>query len=225
MTEPFPFGGVEDDAPAAYDEPTRDNRKTIALGAVAALVLGAGAFFFLGGGGDETEEAFTAPVRSPRVAAAKAPATKPVVKLPVASQVQLGRNPFRALYVEPAEPVADGGASVVDPAAPAGPTGTPVVVTAGGTTSQPPTSGAPPKPVLHKVVLMRVYGEGNDRTAVFSIDGRQQIAKVGAVFGPTAELLLLSVQQGPADAQWTAVLQVGDGDPFDIVTGESKYVP
>lgn len=73
-------------------------------------------------------------------------------------------------------------------------------------------------------MLMRVFGEGKDQSAVFSIDGKQQTAKVGSTFGPTAEILLLSLQQGPEDAQWTAVLQVGDSDPFDVVTGEPAYV-
>ncbi len=73
-------------------------------------------------------------------------------------------------------------------------------------------------------MLQRVYGTGKDSTAEFTIDGRKVVAKVGVRFGPTSEIRLISLQQGPKAAQWTSVLQVGDGEPFDAVTGEKVSV-
>ena len=49
-------------------------------------------------------------------------------------------------------------------------------------------------------------------------------AKVGETFGPTKEIRLISLQEGPGSGQWTAVLQVGDGGPFDAVTGQAVSV-
>ena len=252
MTEsPFPFGAVEE-APVLDDEPAVDSRRNvIVLGALAAVLVGGGAYFLLGSGGDVADEvAFTPAV--PRVAAAKATPSPQAVKLPVATKVAIGRNPFKALYVQP---VVAAAAPATDPAAPV-PTGggTPIVLVtpgdspAGPTTSTPttstpttstpttgrptssspdrPASTAPPEPAVkeYKLILKRVFGDGSDLSAVFTVDGKQMTAKVGSTFGPTAEIKLLSLQQGPKDEQWTAVLQVGDGDPFDVVTGEPVFV-
>ena len=73
-------------------------------------------------------------------------------------------------------------------------------------------------------MLTDVYGTDAERSAVFVVDGKQMIAQVGTVFGPTAEIKLVKLQEGPQDDQWTATLQVGDGDPFDVVTGEAVFV-
>ncbi|MBC7680513.1 MAG: hypothetical protein H7233_16235 [Pseudorhodobacter sp.] len=242
MTEsPFPFGAVEG-APAFDDEPTGDRRRNvIALGALAAVLVGGGAYFLLSGGSDTADEfAFTPAV--PRPAAAASPSPQAAVKLPVATKIAIGRNPFKALYVQP---VVAAAAPVTDPAAPA-PTGggTPIVIVSPGdtptgpTTSTPttsrPTSASPdgpaataaPEPAVkeYKLILKRVFGDGSNLSAVFTVDGKQMTAKVGSTFGPTAEIKLLSLQQGPKDEQWTAVLQVGDGSPFDVVTGEPVFV-
>jgi hypothetical protein len=75
----------------------------------------------------------------------------------------------------------------------------------------------------HKLILLRVFGTGPDQSAAFSIHGTEQIAKVGSIFGPTAEILLLELTEAPAGT-WTATLQVGDGDPFDVKMGEPAYV-
>jgi hypothetical protein len=77
--------------------------------------------------------------------------------------------------------------------------------------------------VKHELILLRVLGEGADRSAVFTIDGTEQTAKVGGIFGPTSQILLRELTEAP-EGVWTATLQVGDGDPFDVVTGEPAYV-
>ena len=48
---------------------------------------------------------------------------------------------------------------------------------------------------------------------------------MGESFGPSGSLLLLSLQEGPDEGQWTAVLQLGQGDPFDVVTGAPVRLP
>ena len=101
MTEsPFPFGTVEE-APALEEESESGSRRNLlALGGLAALLVAGGAAFFLLSGGDETSEDVAFVPTTVRPAAA-APAPK-VAKLPVATKVPLGRNPFKALYVQPA---------------------------------------------------------------------------------------------------------------------------
>ena len=235
MTEPYnPFGAVAENDPVPDEQEDAGSRRNlVALGGLAAVLLAGGAYFLLSGGEEVTDT--TAASSAPRAATPAVLAPPKAVKLPVATQVQLGRNPFRALYVQPPP---------APPAPPVTPTDTtPVLVggglggTGSGGTVAPPSSGgsAPPAPVqpapakpaekVYRLVLTRVYGDsGKDLTAVFTIDGKQQTARVGSTFGPTAEIKLLSLQEGPKAAQWTAVLQVGDGDPFDIVTGEPAFV-
>lgn len=239
MTEPYnPFGAVEEAPAFPEDDTAGGKRNLVALGGLGAVLVAGAAYFLVLSGGDATEDALAIVPRTPAAAAPAAVASPAAVKLPVATKVQLGRNPFKALYVQPAA-VAEAPA----PAAPATPVavggGTTIVVGGGGTQAptgggtQAPTSGggtaAPaPKPAVkeYKLVLTRVFGdEGSDLSAVFTIDGKQQTAKVGSVFGPTAEIKLLSLQEGPKEGRWTAVLQVGDGDPFDVVTGTKVYVP
>jgi hypothetical protein len=47
---------------------------------------------------------------------------------------------------------------------------------------------------------------------------------VGSTFGPTAEILLIGLTEGPDAGMWTATLQVGDDAPFDVKIGEPAYV-
>ena len=241
MTEsPFPFGTVEE-APALEEESERGSRRNLlALGGLAALLVAGGAAFFLLSGGDEPSEdvAFVPPART----AVTAPAVivPKAVKLPVATNVPLGRNPFKALYVQPAAAPAD--AAPTGPAAAPAPAGGPAIILVtptaptGGTSpgSAPvpgpttggaaPAPGTPPVAVEHELVLRRVSGEGDALSAAFTIDGKATSAKVGETFGPTSEIKLLSLQEGPQPGRWTAVLQVGDAAPFDVVIGESVRV-
>ena len=247
MTEsPFPFGTAEE-APALEQESEggSSRRNLVALGGLAALLVAGGAAFLLLGGGEDTTEdiAFVPPARTtvttPAVVVPKA------VKLPVATDVPLGRNPFKALYVQPAAAATDGAPAAGPAAAPAPAAGPAIVLVTpagpfGGTSPgtspgtvpfpAPTNGGAAPAPgtrpvaVEHDLVLRRVSGEGATLSAAFTIDGKATSAKVGETFGPTSEIKLLSLQEGPEPGRWTAVLQVGDADPFDVVIGESVRV-
>ena len=204
--------------------------RLIAAGIAAAVALAGGGYLLLGSGGSAPTSNFVPLThhRAPKVPTIVTKAAPPKVKLPVAYKAQIGRDPFKPLYVEPA--VAPAAAAVAAPGTPVAPV-TPGLPTGTGPAPGTGTAAAPGSPAgtgvtpvtpadkTYTLVLRRVYGTGKDRTAVFSIDGKQQVAKLGSKFGPTSEIVLLSMQQGPKAGQWTTVLQVGDGDPFDVVTG------
>lgn len=197
-------------------------RNVVALGALAAVALGAGAFFFLGGGGDETLEEYVPAARAPR-AAAPATQTGPVSTLPVASKLTLGRNPFRALYVEPAAAAAPaGGDTTATPTTTTGgTTTTPIVVvdsgtsggsTSGGTTSAPAPA---PAPAQSTVALKSVTAgkDGANPTATFDYDGQTVSGAPGDVMA--GKLLVISIQQDVMGG-WFVNLQLGDGEPFEV---------
>ena len=235
MTEsPFPSTSAEptSDTEAA---PAGRRGRVVAGGLLVALALGAGAFFLLGGDSADAEQELSAPGQV-RAAAAPAPAAT-TTALPAVSTVELGRNPFKALYVQPvAAPAAAPVTAPVAAAPPAPPTGT-VQQPPPPTGTAPPAPAPPPPPPssdtgdqplpghMHEVQLASVTGDGDAQKALFSIDGKQYTVQIGDTFGPTKHLLLVSLQQGPGDDDWTAVVQVGDGDPFDVVTGDPVFVP
>ncbi len=201
----------------ADETSSADNKKKIiAAGVLGALVLGYGGYTLLSGDDTVSEESFVPTKRVPitkakvsPVKVKKAPA-KPAT-VPAVSAVMLGRDPFLALYTVPVA------------AAPAAPVVSTPITTGGtdGGTSTPITS--PPVAKTYPMKLVRVYGTGKDLTGAFSVDGKSQTAKVGGVFGATSELKLLSLQQGNKGV-WTAVVQVGDADPFDAMAGQVYYV-
>ena len=205
-------------APAAVDEPTTRKPLVIAGGVAAALVLGAGGYFLLAGGSSSKDPAFPISKGKPRQVATvpvATPAAKPATVLPATSTAALGRDPFLALYVIPAvAPV------TATPASPAPGTVPPAGGTPAGGTSAPP---AAPTTKTYAMRLARVTGTGTDQTATFTFDGKAQTAKLGGSFGPTSEVKLVSLQQD-AKGAWTAVVQVGDGQPFDVLAGETLYV-
>ncbi len=108
MTDSFGFSADPD--PGA-PEGTSGNRRTIlvAAGLAGVMALGAGAYFLLSGSPADpvTSVALYRPpvhrVIPPRHTAPAPAPTKaaPAAQLPTASLEHLGRNPFRALYVQP----------------------------------------------------------------------------------------------------------------------------
>lgn len=217
----YPFAG--DDTAPYDDAPAESNRsRVLAFGALAAAVVLGGGYLLFGGGSSDELTASSDVVRPARAVKPEIAKRPVLATLPVKYDEQIGRDPFRALYVLPA-PVA-----VAAPGTAGSPGG--LLPFFGGTGSTSGGAAGPAFPAgaptaqTYKLVLTRVYGTAADRTAVFSIDGKQQVAKIGTKFGPTSEIILLSFQQGPKPGQWTTGLQVGDGDPFDVVTGVPAYV-
>ena len=235
MSEFNPFAAsdeVSEYVPEEVVEETSEGskRNVVALGALAAVAVGAGAFFFLGGSGDGDVEEYVPTARAPRAAA---PAqTGPVSTLPVASKLTLGRNPFRALYVEPVAAAAPAGGTTTAPTTTTGGTAggtttTPIVVvdggssTGGGTTSGGSTSGgttAPPPapaPAQSTVALKSVTAgkDGSNPTATFDYDGKTVSGAPGDVMA--GKLLVISIQQDVMGG-WFVNLQLGDGEPFEV---------
>ena len=215
--------------------PGSNRRAIIAVGAAGALLLLSGGYYLLMGGSSSEPHAFVPQVQHAQavvktVAKNAKPtsknAVKPAAQLPALSVAPLGRDPFKPLYIQPvAAPVQ------VVTAAPAAPTGTTTTPTSTSTTptstSTTPTSTSttPAKPVAttYTLSLTSVYGSGSNLTGSFKVGSAQQQAKPGSVFGRTSELRLLSLQQ-ESSGVWTAVVQVGDVQPFNLSQKEVKYV-
>ena len=220
------------------DEAGTDKRRTlVAVGALAVVALGAGGWFLLGGTGAEEPTTAAAPAAAAPAAPAADAAAAVAATLPTPTDVPLGRNPFKVpgTYIAPvvvASPVPDTGTGGTGTSTGGtGTGGTSTGTTPGTSTGTTPGTSPGTTPGTstgtgeekHKLILLRVFGEGADQSASFSIHGTEQVAKVGSIFGPTAEILLLELTEAPAGV-WTATLQVGDGDPFDVVMGEPAYV-
>jgi hypothetical protein len=217
------------------DLPRPARRLRGAAGALAAFAVGAGAWVAV-------------PVAAP--AADQVTAMKPLaVGLPLAHPVTpvqpaaspakpvppRARDPFRPLLTPPEQSVSapEGAPAVAVPqlGAPA-PAPPPAPAPA-----DPPREWTPELPApgggrgvdvtvsARSLGLTGVEGPSERLVAVLTIDGRPVRAAVGDSFGPAGQLLLLSLQQGPSDGQWTAVVQLGKGEPFDVVTGTSTRLP
>lgn len=225
MSEFNPFNATAEEASFSEAvEETGSRRNVIALGALAGVALAAGAFFFLGGSGEEVDE-FTPVTRAPRAAPAVSPA--PAKKLPVTTNVALGRNPFRALYVQPA--AASGGTTTgTAPTTTTRTTTTPVVIvdsgsapaSGGGSTYVPPAQPAPaqpaPAPAAQSTVSLKGVTAGKDGanpTGTFVYDGQKVTGAPGDVMA--GKLLVISLQQDNTGG-WFANLQLGDGSPFEV---------
>lgn len=232
-TLPFPAGeSTEDDARPASRRPVL--LVAGGLGVAALAVLGVLA---LSGPGDE-ELGLGLPAGAPAAAATPQASASPSPSAPATTEVRRGRDPFRG----PAA-VSTGSAGTSDPGTPgAGVAPAPALPVPGAAVPQPPQPDAvAPAPVgppaagaepdgapdgapdggLSQVRLVRVTA---DQTAVLTVDGTSQTVRVGDGFGPAGSLLLLSLQEGPDDGQWTAVVQRGSGDPFDVVSGSPATV-
>ena len=222
--------------------PGSNRRAIIAVGAAGALLLLSGGYYLLMGGSSSEPHAFVPQVQHAQavvktVAKNATPtsknAVKPAAQLPALSVAPLGRDPFKPLYIQPvAAPVQ---AVTAAPAAPTGTTTTPTSTSTTPTststtptsTSTTPTSTSttPAKPVAttYALSLTSVYGSGSNLTGSFKVGSAQQQAKPGSVFGRTSELRLLSLQQ-ESSGVWTAVVQVGDDQPFNLSQREVQYV-
>ena len=232
MDKPLLQGGGQEPADDVLPEGSDRRRPVLALAALAVVALAVGGVLAVTSGSDPAETVADGSVTAP-VAPAATP-TSSASASPRERAVATGetRNPFAALVLTStsSDPAAEGAAPAPAPgdAAAADPQGQPAPAGGGTTGGSAPDvgtgrgsgteSGAAPDQV-RTLALVRTTGEGDGRVAVFDLDGDEQSAAVGAAFGPDDSLLLLSVQQGPTEGQWTAVVQRGSGDPFDVVTG------
>lgn len=244
MTEPFPFGSLDEPVADGSDEAASNRRNLLLLGAVGAVALAAGGFFLLSGGGDDAGTEAFVPSARPRAAS---PSTAPAaVALPVAANVSLGRNPFKALYVGPQGADGGGGGAQAPSASGAG-TVPPLVSGPTTTTPATPPAAGPTTPIV--VVANPPAGNGGSTTP--SSGGSSDPAPAPAPAAPaqstvalkgvqvtggkpvgtfvydgatvtggvgdimSGRLMVLSLQQD-ATGSWFANLQLGDGSPFEV---------
>ena len=231
MTEsPFPFGTVEE-APAPEQEADSGSRRNlVVLGAVAAVLVAGGAFFLFSGGDETSEDVAFVPTTARPVAAAPAPK---VAKLPVATKVPLGRNPFKALYVVPvAAAGAPGGTPQITPTSTTTPTsGTPIVVVVPataptGTVTPPTSSGTPAAPAARPstqstVALKGVSTKTGTAVGTFVYDGQTVTGGKGQVMAGRLKVIsLIPLTRGG----WYAMLKLGDGAAFEVHENQTVVV-
>lgn len=137
-----------DAAWASEDEGQRRRRPRRLAGAAAVAVLATGAFVSLGGGSSAAPAASSSLPSSNVVSAPKAAPAPGHVPPPAAEPV--GRNPFKALYVEPvaapAAPAAGTASGATSGTTPAGAAVAAAPATGGQPGSQPAGSAAPAQP-------------------------------------------------------------------------------
>ena len=201
-----------------------NKRALVAGGVVAALVLGAGGYFFLKGG-SETES--LAPVvhhSAAKVPTAPRKAGKPTVKkaalVPAVSTVKLGRDPFHELYTLPVKSDAPAAAApgtssgttstTTSTGAPVAGTGT----TSGGTTATP-----------YSLTLVSVTGTGQEaKVYTFKVGTVSKKVVAAQRFGKYGELVVLAWIENSKHVVTGALLQVGDDDPVAVRLAEKITV-
>ena len=229
----FPFATGEDTGQYADADAGNKKKLMIAGGAVAALVLGAGVFL-MGGGGSEAGDEFIP--RAPRVAkAAAAPQTAvktAVKKLPVAYEEQIGRDPFKALYVVPvAAPAAAAAPGVATTTTSSASGGSASTTTSDGDTASTTATQASAAPscvcatrYALKLVSISQTSAEEPRFTTWSVDGQKTTVLPAQRFGKYGELVVLAFSKNAKGAVDKAILQVGDDSPIEVAVGESNNV-
>jgi hypothetical protein len=224
----FPFSlDAEPDAEERDDQ--RNKKAIVVAGAVvAALVIGAAGYLLLGGSGDEADSAYVPVVHHPAVVTGSAATPKKAVKkLPAAYDAQLGRDPFKALYVLP---VAETGAagSTTDSTVPAA-VGTSADGTttgsAGTGTTSTGTGAAPVAPAASSYVLkLTGIGTTEQQLTTWQVAGVSKTVLPGQRFGNSGELVVLAFNKNAQGIADRAVLQVGDDSPVQVAVGQALNV-
>jgi hypothetical protein len=207
------------DAPAA-DEPAKRRNLVIAGGAAGLLVLGGAGFLLLNGGSsDTTANVASSLPRPPQVAKNATTQKKPsaaAIKLPAATSVRVGRDPFLALYVAP---VAAAGSTSTS-----GSTGTPT--TSGSTTTgTTATPSAPATGATYALKLVSVKSDpGGAKLFTFTYGTTSKVVLPAQRFGKYGELVVLASVMNSKGAVIGAVVQVGDDNPIEMAIGEKVTV-
>ena len=198
---------------AADDAGKRRKLMIVAGGVAGAVVLGGAGFLLLSGGGSE-EEAFVLPThRAPKAVTAKAPTLKSKVpttsKLPTASSIRIGRDPFRALYLAP-----EAGSGAAPGAGGSGET------TQTGGSASDPAANAP-----YVITLTKVTSDpGGAKFFTFVIGKETKVVLPAQRFGKYGELVVLAYVKNSKGAISGAVLQVGDDNPITVLIGAKTSV-
>ena len=187
------------------EQPSRSRAKLTAMGLVAALALVSGGYSALSLMSGGSPEALPKPARVvPKKAVVPTVSASPkAAAVPVAYTEQIGRDPFKPLYVVPVVAVA--------------PTGT--AIAPGGVPLASPGATYPVK--LTGVTV----GTGSAVTSVaFVVSGVAKTVLLGQRFGSHGELVVLAVSKNATGAVTGVTMQVGDDQPAPIKIGETISV-
>jgi hypothetical protein len=207
-------------APEAEEQGSRRKLPILLGGAVGLAVLAGGGWMLLHGGSSTEDTAFVAPHHAPvaKKAVAKKATSKStahVTVLPAASSVKIGRDPFAALYVVPSGAGATGATGST---APAGTSTTPTTTT---TAAQPgTTTGSRYALTLTKVTT----NPGGAKLFTFKYGTASKTVLPAQRFGKYGELVVLTYVKNSKGAIIGAVLQVGDDNPIEVLTGQKVTV-
>ncbi len=230
------------------EEGGRDPKTVILAGVLAAAVLGAGAFFFLGGSSDGSVADAAAPTITRTVAKTKPSPLPAPAAMPAPATVVGGKNPFKVLYTAPVAKAttgsqgngsSSGSGSSSGPSGSSTPSGSSSGTGSSGTGGGPAigsTSGstpiilptAPPAQVVNEAYVLELVSiapAGGDtvRTTSWVVDGTPVASVfVGQRFGKHGELVVLAL--GTDGKGETVLLQVGDAAPRLIHVGEKGPV-
>lgn len=217
MTEST-FVGDEAEVESA---PSRKPLLLAGAGAGVLVLAGAGWLLLHGGGGSSANDSFVVPhhtakvATAPKAAAAKAPAR--AAALPAASAVNIGRDPFAALYIVPAS--STGGAGATGTTSASTSTGT------AGTTPATSTSSMTTPTTRYPITLTRVTTDrGGAKLFTFSIGTTSTTVLPAQRFGTYGELVVLTFVENSRGAVTGAVLQVGDDNPITVPIGVKTSV-
>lgn len=198
--------------PGADEAGATDNRRNvILLGGLGAVVLAGAGYYFLAGGSSTDAQVTAAPVVQRHVAKvpAKAPAAKaakPAI-IPVTSTVPIGRNPFKVLYVAPAQGAAPGGTA-------------PATTTSSTTSSTSTSSGTATTTAVapYKMTLVSVTGGANNtaREYTFTYSGLTKTVIAGQRFGVGGHVVVLAYLTSSTGKVTGALVQIGDDDPIPV---------
>ncbi|MFN2539347.1 MAG: hypothetical protein ABR549_14530 [Mycobacteriales bacterium] len=205
-----------------FDVPADDkagNRRllVIAGGAAGLLILGGAGFLLLQGGSSDTSTNVSLPrpnvqhVKPMTTTRHKASAAS--VKLPVASSVRVGRDPFLALYMAPVAPAASSTGTTTSPTTP-----TSTTSTTSGTTNTAANQ-------RYTIVLTKITSDpGGAKLFTFKIGTTTKTVLPAQRFGKYGELVVLAYLRNSKGAVTGAVLQVGDDNPIGVPIGVKTSV-
>lgn len=183
-------------------------------GLIAALVVGAGGFALVGGGSGVDELGPTN--RSALAVSAPVAEAAPGAHVPEPNTEQIGRNPFKARYVEPPPP----------PPPPPAPVTPPAPVPVQVTIQAPTAPAAEPQPSEYPLTLVSVGDPQPEvRVVTWKFEGKTLEVLPGQRFGKYGELVVLAYATNEDGSQIEGViLQVGDASPFTVKLGETVKV-
>jgi hypothetical protein len=197
-------------------------RRTAAVTAAGALLLGAAGWMLLGQG-DDAVVVPAAAVRRTVPATASATPTPGPTAAPSASATR--RNPFVGLPSAAAPVIAD---APPDAAAPVATTPSPMPVALPTAT---PTPTGTPVSATYALQLLSVTGSGATAWSVtFDVGGKRTTVLPAQRFGRYGELVVLAVLTDSKDSKDSkakvtgVVLQVEDDAPTTVATGASVQV-